>query len=357
MSNKKVLLLVGVLIAAAFILTACAGPAGAEGPAGPAGPSGATGPAGAAGVSPAATDLTCTECHNDGTELTSKTAMWAASLHGSSLVYVEEAGRAQCSFCHDGSAFSESVAAGLAPNKVEVVHTNATPQDCRACHQIHTTYTSADWALETVAPVAFFAAADTTKATFDGGMGNLCANCHQVRSVFTPATDGNVKITSSRYGPHYGPMSSILLGTGGAGLEGKPSAHYSMVENTCVTCHLGEGTNHTFTPQVSACVACHADATDFDINGVQTEVEEKLEVLHTKLVDMKLLNPDTGLWGIYDAATGKWSNPSADAPLVVTEEIGNAMWNYKMVVYDLSNGVHNSAYTKALLDATLAALP
>jgi hypothetical protein len=152
-------------------------------------------------------------------------------------------------------------------------------------------------------------------------------------------------------------MSSLLLGTGGAGLEGTPSAHYTMVENTCVTCHLGEGANHSFVPQVSACVACHADAESLDINGIQTEVEAKLEELHTKLVDLKLLNPETDLWGVYDAATNTWSNPSADAPLVVTETVGNAMWNYKIVVYDKSMGVHNSSYTNALLDAALLAFP
>ena len=47
MSMKKVLTLVGVLVLATLVLTACAGSAGPEGPAGPAGPAGAEGPAGA----------------------------------------------------------------------------------------------------------------------------------------------------------------------------------------------------------------------------------------------------------------------------------------------------------------------
>jgi hypothetical protein len=32
------------------------------------------------------------------------------------------------------------------------------------------------------------------------------------------------------------------------------------------------------------------------------------------------------------------------------------MWNYKFVTYDQSMGVHNSAYTKAMLEAALTAM-
>jgi len=54
MSTKKVLVLLGTLVLAAVLFTACAGPegpAGPQGPAGPAGPQGPAGPAGSAGTS------------------------------------------------------------------------------------------------------------------------------------------------------------------------------------------------------------------------------------------------------------------------------------------------------------------
>jgi hypothetical protein len=107
---------------------------------------------------------------------------------------------------------------------------------------------------------------------------------------------------------------------------------------------------------VARCQACHADATDFDMNGVQTEIAAMLEELHAIFVAEHLLNPETDLWGIYDTAAGTWSNPSADAPLTVTEAVANAMWNYKFVTYDQSMGVHNSAYAKALLESALEAM-
>jgi len=197
---------------------------------------------------------------------------------------------------------------------------------------------------------------EMTGGTFDGGKGNLCANCHQVRNAAPTVTGGNVEVTTSRFGPHYGIPAPMLLGEGGLGVSGDPSPHYAVVENTCVTCHMGEERNHTYLPDVERCQACHTDAEDFDINGTQTEVTAMLEELHAIFVDGKLLNPETDLWGIYDSATGKWNNPSADAPLIVTEAVANAMWNYKFVVYDLSMGVHNSAYTKALLESALEAM-
>lgn len=119
-------------------------------------------------------------------------------------------------------------------------------------------------------------------------------------------------------------------------------------------CHMGEERSHTYEPEVERCVACHADATDFDIDGVQTEVEAMLEELHTIFVNKKLLDPAVDLWGVWDGA--KFVAPSADAPLVVSEAMAQAMWNYKFVVYDKSNGVHNAAYTKALLEAALEAV-
>jgi hypothetical protein len=148
----------------------------------------------------------------------------------------------------------------------------------------------------------------------------------------------------------------MLLGEGALGVTGTPSAHYAGIEGTCVACHLGEEANHTYLPDTARCVACHADAESFDVNGAQTEIEGLLEELHTIFIDKKMLNPETDLWGIYDAATGKFSNPSADAPLVVPEAVANAMWNYKFVTYDASMGVHNSAYAKAILEAALEAM-
>jgi hypothetical protein len=348
--RRRTLILGLVVLGAALALTACAG---TEGAAGPAGPAGAAGPAGPAAVV-AAADLTCTECHNDTTLIVSKEAQFREnSVHGTGESFVRGEGT-DCAGCHGTEGAKAVINAGLPPHDPSVVGvTNVSPFDCRTCHNIHMTYTSDDWALTGGEAAVVL---ERTGGTYDGGAGNLCANCHQVRNAAPTATGGNVAVASARFGPHYGIPAPMLLGEGGLGVIGSPSAHYSGVTDTCVGCHMGEEFNHTYLPKVGRCQACHTDAKDFDINGTQTEIEAMVEELHTLLVDAKLLNPETDLWGIYDPATGKWSAPSADAPLTVTEAVANAMWNYKFVVYDKSMGVHNSAYTKALLESALEAM-
>jgi len=341
MSTKKMLVLLGALIAAVAIISACAGPAGETGAQGPAGPAGPAGPPGPAGESAMATDLSCTECHNDTDLISGKEVAWEESLHGSGTATAYAGGRDSCAGCHSGGGFSARIAQGLTnPDEFTGANPNPSRPDCRACHQIHTTYTKDDFALETTDPVDLYAVEGTT---FDGGEGNLCVNCHQPRRVFPAAEDGVIKGITSHWGPHHGPQSSMLLGVAGAGAEGSPSAHYTMVENTCVTCHMGEGASHTFEPNVTACQACHADAENFDINGVQTEVEAMVDELGEKLLALGLINEN-----------------GPDGHPIVTEAPENqaiALYNWIYVAHeDKSMGVHNAAYAKALLQAGLDAL-
>ena len=203
--------------------------------------------------------------------------------------------------------------------------------------QIHTTYTGDDWALTTTDPVDLYA---FEGVTFDGGEGNLCANCHQPRRPIDAAVDGMIEVTSTHWGPHHGPQSAMLLGIAGSGAEGSPAAHSTMVADTCVSCHLGEGADHTFEPDVSACQGCHADAEDFDINGLQTDVQAMLDELEEGLIAKGLLDEEG------EPVVGSY--PEAEAA---------ALWNWIYIAHeDKSLGVHNPSYTKALLEAGLAAL-
>jgi hypothetical protein len=288
-------------------------------------------------------DITCTECHNDSALITSKKANWQESLHGSGTAFVEEGDRNTCAFCHSGAKFSESIAAGVTFDKVEAGDANPTHQDCRTCHQIHTTYTSDDWALETTAPVAQV----ISGLTFDGGNGNLCANCHQARRYMKDFVDQadatKFTSTSPRFNPHLSNQGDMLLGSGGSGVEGKPGAHYEMVENTCVGCHMGEFGNHRMEPQLATCQTCHADAENYDINGAQTAVEERLAELETALLSAGLLTKAED--GTVSVVPGTWDEAQA-----------TALWNYGFIHEDASRGVHNPTYTNALLDAAFEAL-
>lgn len=338
--NTKLFLLLAVMATLALVMTACAGEAGPEGPAGPpgpAGPVGAAGPAGAAGADAEAAGA-CQDCHNDGSELASKVFAWEETKHGIGEAAVYAGGRSGCTGCHSGASFSDMVAAGQTPEEFEGV-TAVTKQDCRACHQVHTTYTGADWALETTAEVAMY---PFEGVSYDGGKGNLCAQCHQARRPIEEPVDGNREITSTHWGPHHGPQANMLLGIAGASVaEGKPGAHYNMVEDTCVACHVGEGANHTFEPDVAACQGCHADIEDFDFSGLQTEVQAMLDELKEGLVALGYL--DEAGHPVVSAG------PAAEVA---------AAWDYIYIaIEDKSLGVHNPAYTKALLQAALDALP
>lgn len=332
MTTKKLLVLLGTLIIAAAFVSACAGAEGAAGPAGPAGPEGPAGPPGPAGESAMASELSCTECHNDTSIITGKKSSWEESIHGSGEAF-ERGASASCAGCHSGAAFSQMIAEGKNFEEVESVDANPTHQDCRTCHQIHTSYTSADWALETNAPVDFVAEA-FAGTTFDGGNGNLCANCHQARRVPYVAENGMVDISTSRFNTHHGVEAQVLMGLGAVGVEGSPGSHYSMVENTCVFCHLGEGDNHRFEPQLASCQTCHADAENFDINGVQTEVQAMIDELHDLLVAKGMLTEEGGtVQGVY---------PENEAA---------ALWNYNVFAHeDTSLGVHNPNYIKAVFE-------
>jgi hypothetical protein len=295
--------------------------------------------------------LSCTECHNDSTLITGKDTAWAESLHGTGEAYLRGTS-AGCAGCHSGGGFSAMVAAGQEPHTVDMDPVtagaqgdpNPTRQDCRACHQIHNTYTGADWALETTAPVTPY---KYPTLTYDGGKGNLCAKCHQPRSTAPVASGGNIAVTSTHFGPHHGPESTLLLGTGGAGAEGTPSPHYSTVTDTCVSCHLGSNDRHTFAPEVATCKGCHTTATSLDVNGVQTAVQAKLDTLKGLLVANGLLACEVDAEGIEACHSVLGTYPEAKA---------NALWNWILIAEeDGSKGVHNVDYTNTLLDASIAA--
>jgi hypothetical protein len=288
----------------------------------------------------AAADLSCAECHNDTTLISGRQTAWSESGHGSGGAFVRGTS-SSCAGCHSGGAFSARIAAGLTPAELEEGDPHPTRQDCRACHQIHTTYTGDDFALETTDPVALYA---VEGVTYDGGSGNLCVNCHQPRRVYPGAEDGVVTGITQHWGPHNGPQSAMLLGVDGAGVEqGDDSAHYRMIDDTCVSCHMGEDGSHSFAPVLAVCQECHEDAENFDINGVQTEVQALLDELGELLV-----------------AEGVLSENSPDGHPTVEEAPENvaiALYNWIYVAHeDKSLGVHNSDYTRALLQAGLDAL-
>jgi hypothetical protein len=282
--------------------------------------------------------LSCADCHNASSLITGKQTEWAESVHATGTAYVR-ASSASCAGCHSGNGFQQMVEAGENPDTVEQGQPDPTRQDCRACHQIHETYSMADFALTTEEPVQFIA---IEGVTFKGGEGNLCANCHQPRRGFPEPENGMITGISSHWGPHHGPQSAMLLGVAGAGdVESTVSPHYGAVDNTCVGCHMGETLDHHFEPALATCQRCHPEATSFDYKGVQTEIEDLGDQLGALLLNAGLINEN-----------------SEDGHPTVTEapvDQAVALYNWIYVMHeDKSEGVHNPDYAKALLEEGLS---
>jgi hypothetical protein len=280
---------------------------------------------------------------------------WEVSLHGSGAAYAEEYANKSCAGCHSGNSFVEMVAAGGNFAKLEKGASDPMRQTCQTCHKIHATYTKADWELRTVAPVTMV----TSKATFDGGLGNLCANCHQARRYLAnfAAKDKDGKAIAGKFTPtarfntHYSVQADTLMGQGDFGVEGKPGAHYSMVKDTCVACHMGgESSNHTNVPQLATCVTCHADAKDFNINGYLEAFEKDMKTLEEALLAKGLLAKDDK--GVISNVVKN----ADDSAVVLDAPQAQALYFYHLVEEDGSEGIHNPTYFKTMMKAALEAL-
>jgi len=294
----------------------------------------------------------CTDCHDDTVYLSSKRYGWLHSGHGEGDVWAERGSSAGCAGCHSGSGFSEAVSLGhLNPDQyAEYLDTNdmspppTTPQDCRACHQVHVTYTAADFALETADAVPLYAVnpQQTGEAyEFDKGLGNLCANCHQPRRDF-PAADSSGMITgiSTHWGPHHGPQSAMLLGLAGS-IPAGASGHYKVTQDGCVDCHMGPSSSHTMEVDYSVCETCHFD--NFDPQTPMSKIEERLDILGAELEKLGLIDENSP-----DGHPAVTSAPFAQA---------GALWNWLYLAHeDKSRGAHNPYYADLLLNTSCAAL-
>ncbi len=154
-----------------------------------------------------------------------------------------------------------------------------------------------------------------------------CNVCHTTSYELLPrgsATDKDVQRP-----PHH-PQAFIFNGVGGyeyPGIKYTNSAHTGVVGEQCVTCHLNPVRPHSLKADIETCRVCHGSKVEnFDIQGVQTRVEELLHELKALL----------------DNAADKESI-----------EYKRANFNFHLVEADKSKGVHNYFYSRALLEGAI----
>lgn len=361
MKNLSALRQIIFLAILAIALIACEGDQGPIGLPGADGQNGAQGPQGPAGpAGPAGQGVeNCMDCHGNDQVIAAKTFQYENSVHYLGGTF-ERGAIASCAGCHSSQGFLDRISTGAITASMGV--SEPLPVNCYSCHNIHQTYTEADWALTANDPVTLW----INDATVDLNNSNQCLNCHQPRlpSPALPAVgeEGMVDISSTRYGPHHGAQGAMFTGEGGYEIgEGYTnSAHTDFVNNTagekgaCVYCHMAElidgrdAGGHTFRVETeggelntNGCVACHTDEDELEVLVMETqeEVEGLLADLNDLLVGVGIMQ-----------ANGR-SIPGT----YTTVQVG-ALWNYKYVEEDQSMGVHNAKYARALLENSIASL-
>jgi len=187
----------------------------------------------------------------------------------------------------------------------------------------------------------------------DMGPANTCVWCHKSRVDVTQyiTTTGNT--LSMYWGPHEGPQADIFSAAGGYEYQGKTygtSTH--QLKLTCVDCHMApvaENENvpdHSFTPNLSVCLGCHAGATSFNVNGGE-------DLNTTQMLEFEA---DLSLAGLITVTTigdfttdvpraGAFDGGAAGIP---ASQAG-ALYNYLLIARGGGNGVHNPKYMQQLI--------
>ncbi len=336
---------------AAVVIIGCEGPAGITGVDGTDGINGIDGVDGVEGTA------SCKQCHNDNSDVFVKSLQYGNSKHMVGGDF--ERSQADCAACHTHEGFIDRMESGEMTASSDIAQPS--PPNCRTCHQIHINYDSTDFAIRYPDPVKLW----INDVTIDNGSGNVCSNCHQPRipdPMYVIGGD-SIEITSKRWGPHHGSQAAMVYGTSGyevAGSVSYPTAGASLHSGSgCNQCHMPDARGnvaggHTLKMSydsygskrdwVAGCTDCHIGIKDFDHNGAQTQVATLLDSLHHVLMGEGFLDEDGYLVA------------SSNAPLTVSPEQAGFLYNFKFIEEDLSMGVHNYAYTMALLKNSLEEL-
>ncbi len=367
MKNRSLLTALSIF---AFILIggmmSCEGPEGPTGPAGPTGAAGAAGAAGPAGPEGIAGTTNCAMCHV-GQNIAEKVFQYERSTHYTGGRYVRGES-ASCAPCHSSQGFLEVNEFGGMSTAEGIV--GPLPPNCYTCHKIHQTYTTDDWANTKTDAVPFWVNGEI----IDLGKGNQCVGCHQsrVRELDVPwdpmppplDSDTMIYVNSSRYGPHHGSQGLMFAATGGAersDVDFPSSNHFTLLSatgETCIQCHMAEydaGADlggHQFGVinedgdlNTAGCIDCHtADEAEMLVAETQAEVRAMLYEVGGKLLELGMIDDTTG--------NRAWRSVQDTFPSAHVGALYNALFVYE----DMTFGVHNAKYARALLEESLKAL-
>ncbi|HZJ85040.1 MAG TPA: ammonia-forming cytochrome c nitrite reductase subunit c552 [Syntrophomonadaceae bacterium] len=269
------------------------------------------------------------------------TEEWAQSLH--SRANPSTIGRDECIRCHDGVAFAQNISqsAQLA---------SPIGQDCFSCHAGYGRELKEVGVLDV-----------PTKDVFNAGLGAVCSSCHNANDV------PDISNPRRAY-PHYSSQADVLTGFGGIReneeIQFNNTYGHISLANSCVDCHMPTNKSayisHEFKMQAEfaelVCAACHQGATDFNflakadydgngkIEGIQDEVVGLMDILEGAIID-ELEG------GSFAASKGSINYYDKKGNIInsVPDEVYLASYNYLLIEYDGSLGVHNPLFTVQIL--------
>jgi len=372
-----------MILASGLVFTQCTtdtvvGAAGADGTNGIDGINGTNGANGANGLNgtdglDGADIAVCISCHSNSHRDAIDDAYNSLSKHanGSSWSYAGVGiNRVGCAQCHNNQGFIDFQTTGAVH---EEGYTLSQPISCTGCHNGHRSFDFAndgnDMALRTLDPVTLIVNSDYTIDTKNEsdlfGKSNTCVNCHQPRTAAPTATDGKYMNTSTHWGPHHGPQSTMLEGI--VGFEFTPAEFPAAGTGThktnmsCVACHMStveEG--HSWEPANYAsatCTKCHGAKEE--VPGFATGMAELAELLENAVGQEIAKDVD----GVYQPVFEADDTTPVEVVGIVHDghparglfdiQIANAAYNYLYLLEDKSNGVHNPNYAKELIEQSI----
>lgn len=289
----------------------------------------------------------CMECHGDNDlKLVAAQAQWERSKHAEASTSTINAnvGDGACERCHTAEGFIAFITG------VPFDSSHYSGIGCFTCHAPHSTGTLA---LRVEDPVTL-----GNSVVFDRGEANLCVTCHHSRRNVNTYVADSVKL-STHFGPHYSVQGDMLIGTGGYEYDGytyENSPHEHVVGDGCILCHMSPSIGvvmggHSFamtglfegeeSENLVGCNAptCHNGAVEsLDYDGGQSAVEALLDSLGEELYNA----------GIVDDT----HTPIANL-IIQSKDTTGALFNFKFVEEDRSDGVHNTDYAIGLLRSAL----
>jgi hypothetical protein len=291
-------------------------------------------------------------------------AVWSSSFAQGATSQNNSMGN--CIRCHDAKGYI-NYSYGRTTNTTGWTEANQTDLGCSMCHDPHGTTNPAS--LRFTPTVGDTLGTGESYTNLVSGEGKLCMNCHKARrNNITYVPSG--AITSS-WGPHHSTQTDNLLGKNASEFNGPyiSSIAHKSLQGACVTCHMAADTtainkdkvgSHTWRmsnpdngyDNTTACKTCHGNINSFeeiiataDYDGDGTV--EPFQVEFDGLVRLlRIALPPVGIDSV------SWSMINTNNNLAERK----AFWNYMLISYDGSRGVHNPKYAISVLRQSILAI-